>query len=902
LARVDLYSDSSLPRCCDFFDFGLKSESEAVFSSPYLYGDLANVRAQICSKQTLIAILLLNHNFQPAIIRDRMTLQVLIDLSVRRGQPNYSGRATTRISQAVACDQKTDGEHMTELSASADNVSTERISRTPILVIVSLMSMISAGIALATFFHNRSAEDQAAALAHYKSTSQQNAELAAQRVGSDLTQIYQNLRTISMLPSVMSIARHGENIDDNARMSIQQIYNNLASNIAVSEVYIVPADLNPDALDPTSGKPQTPILMFDELITEREAQNQKTNGSSEVGGNDGEEVEIFEYRELQRQMGWFKQKNPTSRSFEKMNVPFLSSEDLITCDNSVYNKTRLDADRLGIVMSVPFYDGIDGSFRGTVSAIIRTQALEALLPKRDLALINTSNAYVASASEGGQQTSSHDWVRQGKADPSLLFSAVVPVLLAGKASEWQIWIGHPDGAFLSSHEVESIKSQELLGYLISSCLSALGIAFILAGWRRQKISAIDASRKLAALRETALHTERLQRAEKAALLERKAQEEQVRKAEALAQQKAEKERVAAEEDRRLAEAAAIARERGIVATTIGAALTKLSQKDLTYRITQDIPEAYAQLKTDFNSAMAELAKALGEVAHHTNKIEVGSQNISSAADELARRTESQAASLEESAAALTSISQTVQMTANSAAHAKDVVTAAKSDAVNSGKVVKTTVAAMAEIEKSSRQIGQIIGVIDEIAFQTNLLALNAGVEAARAGEAGRGFAVVASEVRALAQRSADAAKEIKGLILASGDHVAQGVTLVAETGKSLETILGRIAEINTIVLQIADSAVQEATGIAEVNQAVRDMDQVTQQNAGMAEKTNAASADLAREAEELVTLVGQFRATDDSRGHRIDVATTKQVRSLNGVLDRYSNDRRSARNTLKKPA
>ncbi|WP_309643171.1 methyl-accepting chemotaxis protein, partial [Phenylobacterium sp.] len=234
-----------------------------------------------------------------------------------------------------------------------------------------------------------------------------------------------------------------------------------------------------------------------------------------------------------------------------------------------------------------------------------------------------------------------------------------------------------------------------------------------------------------------------------------------------------------------------------------------------------------------------------------------------------RRTEQQAASLEETAAALDEITATVRRTAEGATHARKVVETARSDAAEGADVVRRATSAMDEIEGSSKQIGQIIGVIDEIAFQTNLLALNAGVEAARAGEAGKGFAVVASEVRALAQRSAEAAKEIKALITASSDQVGVGVDLVAATGKALESIVTQVAEINGIVAEIAASAQEQATGLQQVNTAVNHMDQVTQQNAAMVEESTAASHALAHEAKELAVLVAQFRTgTDDPLARR----------------------------------
>ena len=183
----------------------------------------------------------------------------------------------------------------------------------------------------------------------------------------------------------------------------------------------------------------------------------------------------------------------------------------------------------------------------------------------------------------------------------------------------------------------------------------------------------------------------------------------------------------------------------------------------------------------------------------------------------------------------------------------------KSDAEKGGEVISKAVAAMGAIEKSSRQITHIIGVIDEIAFQTNLLALNAGVEAARAGDAGRGFAVVASEVRALAQRSAEAAKEIKGLISTSTAQVSQGVVLVGETGKSLERIMAQVVEINSVVAEIAAGAKEQATAVEEINATINKMDQVTQQNAGMAQQSTAASRSLFEEAERLAVLIDEFR-------------------------------------------
>ena len=327
-------------------------------------------------------------------------------------------------------------------------------------------------------------------------------------------------------------------------------------------------------------------------------------------------------------------------------------------------------------------------------------------------------------------------------------------------------------------------------------------------------------------------------------------------------------------DRKLKEAEhayeAAGRDQQAIVDGITAALAKLAGGDLTVRFTQDVGPGYQNLKRDFNGAMETLQQTLRSIAATAGGVHAGAGEITNASDDLSRRTEQQAASLEETAAALDEITGAVRKTAENAGKASQLAAEARGGAERSGTVVREAVDAMSGIETSSKQISTIIGVIDEIAFQTNLLALNAGVEAARAGEAGRGFAVVATEVRALAQRSADAAREIKTLISASGQQVAMGVKLVGETGKTLGLIVEQVVRLNGLVTQIASSAQEQSVGLQEVNSAMNQMDQVTQQNAAMVEEATAASHSMAHEAEDLARLVGQFR---------LDGATTTDPRA-----------------------
>lgn len=288
------------------------------------------------------------------------------------------------------------------------------------------------------------------------------------------------------------------------------------------------------------------------------------------------------------------------------------------------------------------------------------------------------------------------------------------------------------------------------------------------------------------------------------------------------------------------------------------AMTALSKGDLKFRITERFGAENDSLRNDFNSAVSALDAAIGTFMESAHTIRSEAENISGAADAFSMRTEQQAATLEETAAAITELSASVESAAQRAKQANAIVSKAREAAASSGTLVQDTVAAMGEIEHSSEQISRIIGVIDEIAFQTNLLALNAGVEAARAGDAGRGFAVVASEVRALAQRSSEAAREISDLISASGEHVKKGVSLVDKAGDALTGIASTIGTVAENVSDIAASAHEQAFGVSEINEAMGRLDQVTQQNVAMFEETMAASVALNEQATELVAITGEF--------------------------------------------
>jgi methyl-accepting chemotaxis protein len=342
----------------------------------------------------------------------------------------------------------------------------------------------------------------------------------------------------------------------------------------------------------------------------------------------------------------------------------------------------------------------------------------------------------------------------------------------------------------------------------------------------------------------------------------------IRKLELEADALATRRAVEAERDINEEAARTAAEELGRVVSAVAAGLSRLARGDLSFQLGETFSAQYRVLKDDFNSAVSALKETVLIISANAETIAHGAGEIASASTDMSQRTEQQAATLEQTAAALDQLTATVRSSAQSAAEAGVIVSAAKDGAAESSQIVSQAISAMSGIEASSREIAQVIGVIEEIAFQTNLLALNAGVEAARAGEAGRGFAIVASEVRALAQRSAKAAKEIETLIANSNVHVGSGVDLVRQTGQALDLIVSQVRDLNTCVSGIAHAANEQAAGLAEINTAVGRMDKATQQNAAMAEQTSAATQSLSGEATDLSRLLGRFDVGDPTHSGR----------------------------------
>jgi methyl-accepting chemotaxis protein len=407
-------------------------------------------------------------------------------------------------------------------------------------------------------------------------------------------------------------------------------------------------------------------------------------------------------------------------------------------------------------------------------------------------------------------------------------------------------------ARLASGDMTELTGLKRQGGEVGSLVSALNV-FRSNLVDKERMEAEQAEAELQQRKdEEQAHRDEIERKETQAALEAERREETRQRGAAEAAERDAIRRAADEDRQRLMD------EQDLVVDSLAAGLQKLASGDLRATIDQNFADRYEQLRSDFNIAVQTLSELIRSISSSAVTIDHNSGEISHAALDLSRRTEESAAALGETAATLTELTSSVQSAADGALRADQLVRVARDNAEQSSEVVREAVDAMGEIESSSNQISKIISVIDDIAFQTNLLALNAGVEAARAGDAGRGFAVVASEVRALAQRSSDAAREISTLISNSSSQVQRGVGLVDKAGKALQSIVTEVEEVSVHVAEIAASAKEQSTGITEINHAIHQLDSVTQQNAAMFEETTAASQVLAVEATTLTGTVGAF--------------------------------------------
>ena len=327
--------------------------------------------------------------------------------------------------------------------------------------------------ACAYAIHQKSEQDMASARAAFRAESALDTAHVAGTVEGKFEQVYGGLRTIGLLPSVRRIDRHGSNLDQDALASIQQLYNNLAGSVEISEVYVVPGDFNPDRIDPATGVLQAPTLMFDELIVDAGARARESGEAVEEEHAEAPEVEIFEYRELVRQLSWLRLHAPTNAGFTGLGRPMLSSQAVITCDNTKYIASGNDADRMGVILSVPFYDP-QGRLAGVISAIIRTEALADYLPGSDYVLLNTAQALQI----GAHANAIPQWAASGVPDPGLIYSEVLEIGARDPQGSWRLWVGKANAEFSNGDAARAVRTFELGAYIVLALLALSTLAAI----------------------------------------------------------------------------------------------------------------------------------------------------------------------------------------------------------------------------------------------------------------------------------------------------------------------------------------------------------------------------------------------------------------------------------------
>lgn len=709
--------------------------------------------------------------------------------------------------------------------------------RLPIFVILAL------GLAVCLSVAAKYRADMHAAQQHYRTESHQQSLQVAAKIENTFQTMYEGLRTMARLPGVQGIDRHAKNFNPDSRIAVQEIYNDLGSDVAMSEVYIVPRDLDPDKMDPVTRKPQVPITTFDHLIINR-------NANDKDKADPVPEIEIYEYRLEKQQLAWMAANYPNAASVQGLKYPAICGPEVVTCDNSRYNAARPDdKDRSGLVYSVPFF-GPDGKFKGSTTGVILTHALRDLLPTGSYVLRESAHDYSAVPNVAGSWQTSQSWFHRDAADPSLIYSEMIPLTVSDNGGQWKLWAGLPNTAFWTREDVKAARQFAVIGYTGAGLL----VLALLAG-----AGMVSRNR---------------------AFVERKNEELERRveqRTEAVTQAKQ-------KQDALLLDLRNLI---GQITLSAGDILRASGSQAGTSRRVGEAAQQIGLTMHELALASEQSARGAGEVA----------QGSVSQAQSLTRGTDL----LQELGSAVQSVTRDADAATKAAIQAAEVVSEgaeAVQQTVAGMQVIRRVASETAEtisvLGRSSDQIGSIMKTIGEIADQTNLLALNAAIEAARAGESGRGFAVVADEVRKLAERSKSAAKEVAGLVQDVQTHTQAAIQIVeagtreAEAGSALAERAGRaLTQIEAVNEAFAVSTQAITASAAQMGGVSAEVVQVISDVAAVAEESSASAEQMCASAEEVSASIQTVAGTVAEQNDAVQdmVASSEELARIAQILD-----------------